>query len=114
MAMLPDYPSPPGNKNISIVTVAGPASYTAVTNGSPPTGGQALTARDVGLPNGVEFIEACASDDGQYEVAVIFPSNPAKGASSVILRWVVSATGAEVSGTTDLSARKVRLKCWSR
>lgn len=105
---LPDFPSPPGNKNMSIHNVTGPTSYTQVTPGSPPTGGQTVNASDLGLVS-IEWVDVSASDDGTYTCVPIIPSNPNKGASSIILLWVTSATGAQVAGAVNLSARTVRL-----
>ena len=105
---LPDYPAPPGNKRMTVATVSGPTSYTQVTTGSPPTGGQVLKASDIGL---VDFDHAFPgmSDDGQFTAWPIFDKNPQIAANQVRLLWKVTATGAQVAGATNLSARTVRI-----
>ena len=109
MAFDGTYPAPPGNKKTSIIDVVGPASYTQVTPGTPPTGGQLISASEFGLIN-IESVYASGSDNGQYEVVVIqdphFLNNPSGG---VRLLWKVAATGAEVVGATPLSTQLIRL-----
>lgn len=105
---LPDYPAPPGNKNRVIATIAGPASYTQITPGTPATGGQVVNAADIGLVD-IEFATCSLSDNGTYEVNVIFDLNPQAGVKSIRLIWLTAATGAQVSGATNLSARTFRL-----
>lgn len=105
---LPDYPAVPGNKPFTIHDITGPASYAQVSNGTPPTGGQAVNASDMGLVD-VEFAMDGYSDNGQYVAQPILTTRPNGGAPQLILRWVVAATGAEASGATNLSARTVRI-----
>lgn len=107
--ILPDYPTPPGNKNLSIALITGPASYTQVTNGTPATGGQLVTAADFGLVSIESVFSQGMSDNGQYAVQAIHSPNPAYGTPSVRLRWLTAATGAEVAGAVNLSGRTVRL-----
>lgn len=103
---LSDYPAPPGNKLATVCKIVGPSTYAAVTTGSPPTGGQDVTAEDLGMV-AVESVAPSASDDGQYFVYPIFPDNPARAVSTFKLMWITAAGGAEASG--DLSSRSVRL-----
>jgi len=113
MANLQSYPAPPGNKPIVIANVTGPSSYTQVSNGTPPTGGQSLKASDYGL-SAIEYGDGGLSDNGQYAVQVIIPGNPIQSpVQTAILRWTVAATGAEVSGATNLSGRTARVLLWS-
>jgi len=105
---LPDYPAPPGNKNQVIATVAGPSSYTQVSTGTPATGGQVITAAQLGLVD-IEFATCSLSDNGQYEANIIFDLNPQNGVSSIRLIWVTAATGAQVAGATNLSGRTLRI-----
>lgn len=105
---LPDYPAPPGNKPVNIVNIVGPSSYTQISTGSPPTGGQVVKATDIGMQQ-IEFCFGGTSDDGQYGVEPILDGNPAGGASQMRLAWYVLNTGAQVSGATNLSARTMRL-----
>jgi len=105
------YPAVPGNKRVSVLDVAGPASYTQVTisAGVAPTGGQAVSASAFGL-SGLEYVHSMRSDDGIYQVLVYMApfqkNNPSPG---VILAWFVASTGVQVTALTNLSARTVRL-----
>jgi hypothetical protein len=115
MPNLPSYPSPPG-ANVEAIgtTPVGPTSYTAVTNGTPSTGGQVLNAKDLGLTS-IEFIEFGTSGNGQYTAHAIFDTNnPLYGTTSVRLRWLTAATGAEVSGPTNLSTYSLRFRAVGR
>lgn len=105
---LADYPSPPGNKMHCIHSITGPASYTQVTNGAAPSGGQVVTAKNVGLVS-IEFAVGSCSNQGTYVPLVIFDANPNKPMSQIRIKWIVSATGAEVAGAVDLSAVTARM-----
>jgi hypothetical protein len=106
--VLAGFPSPPGNKLVAIGEVTGPSSYSTISTGSPPTGGQTVYATDFGMV-ALDFAEGGASDDGQYGVRPIFPSNPNGPVSSILLMWYTLATGAQVA-SGDLSGRTARLK----
>jgi hypothetical protein len=105
------FPCPPGNLPWTMADIVGPASYTQVTNGTPPTGGQAVSIAALGLPVSVIWGQCIASDDGQYSAEVILsPFNSLAGSQTgLILKWIVTATGAEVAGAVNLSARTVRV-----
>jgi len=106
--LVPDFPQSFGSKRAQIALLTGPASYTQVTTGAPPTGGQALVATNFGL-KWIDYAFSGVSDDGQYEV-VFSPatsSNLSPGTWTAI--WKVAHTGAEVAGATNLSARTVRV-----
>lgn len=119
--VLQDYPQPFGNKRVSCWYHTGPASYAALVVGTPPTGGDSVSDTEAGLRY-FDYIYGGISDNGQYRVEAI-PSagNPAQaqgagqggtqGAQQRTwkLRWEVIATGAEVAGAVNLSARTVRL-----
>lgn len=105
-----DYPAPPGNKVEVVVNVAGPASYTAITTGTPPSGGQTLNATDIGLKSIESIGDISLSDDGQFTVYPLFISNPSRPTSSVQLMWITAAGGAEVGGGTNLASRTVRMR----
>lgn len=109
ITLLPEYPAPPGNKQQVIATVPGPSSYTQVSVASPPTGGQTIKASDLGLVD-FDMVDASGSDDGQYDIVVIYPKNPAGPVTSVIFLWLTAATGAQVGGSTNLSSRTVRVR----
>lgn len=104
-----------GDRPYSIIDWAGPASYTAVTNGAAPaqpTGGQAITPQAFGLVAGLEGIFCVGgSTTGTYVVQAFQATNYNKGYPNPtwILRWIVAATGAEVAGAVNLSAESVRL-----
>lgn len=106
MGLVTGYPVSAGGKRISVITKAGPSSYTAVTPASPPTGGQAITAAEFGLKY-IESLKASCSDDGTYEVKCI-PKTAEVRSTEWILMWCLAVSGQETSG--DLSARTVRLE----
>ena len=105
---LPDYPIPGGigSRIVSVFEFTGPASYTQVTNGTPPTGGQSLPANGFGMKF-IEWMECGLSNNGQFTVEVTY-AGPTGAVANVIARWIVSATGAEVAATTNLSTFRVR------
>jgi len=88
------------NFNGGMITWTGPSSYTQVSTGSPPTGGQSIPASAFGL----KFLDAVVmlslDPTGTYgvEACVVKPG----GATAATLLWFVAHTGAEVGGTTDL------------
>ena len=106
-----NFPKVPGDQPWTVWDHAGPSSYTQVTPGSPPTGGQVISCAKMGLPTNVVWAQSMGSDDGQYDiVCMLSPFNPGMpSATGLILKWVNAATGAEVAGATDLSGRTVRL-----
>lgn len=110
------FPCPPGNLPWSVADIVGPASYTQVTNGSPPTGGQAVSIGALGFGVSVIWAQTIGSDDGQYDAVVLLsPFNSLQGSQTgVILKWIVAATGAEVSGGVNLSARTIRIMAMGR
>lgn len=113
-AVLPGFPiSPGGDRLMSIVDHKGPASYASVVTGSPPTGGDVLTATECGLKY-ITAISGQISDDGQYSVeATPGQAGGGEGTSSVLF-WATANTGAQVSAATNLSARTVRLIVYGR
>ena len=105
-----EYPQPTGRKLLSVANVPGPASYTQVTPGNPPTGGQVLSnLQQIFGFNYVDHVDAGASSNGQYDVTVIHSSTDA-GIPQITLVWTVAATGAQVTAGTNLSGVTVRLK----
>jgi hypothetical protein len=93
------YPSAPGNKLDSIHDVPINGAYTAITTGSPPTGGISVTAKQLGMQY-IEWAQALGSDDGQYAGEVYLnPFAAGKPSTSLRLQLIVAATGAEASGT---------------
>jgi hypothetical protein len=107
-SLLPGFPTDVGGKRLSCIDHAGPASYSQVVTGSPPTGGDTVTAVEFGM-KWLDAVWGCAlSDDGQYEVE-LSPAGSANEPSSFIAEWIIAATGAQVNAATNLSARKIRL-----
>jgi hypothetical protein len=108
------YPCAPGNKNWSSYDLTGPSSYTTVSTGSPlgsTSGGQQISASVFGLTT-VEGVWCESGDNtGTYGArCYLAPFQKAGGSPTVIVQWVVAATGAEVTGTTNLSASTLRLR----
>lgn len=120
-----DWPTTFGDKRVALWNHSGPASYTQVVNGSPATGGDTITQAELqsqGLKAADLITALLTSDDGQFEVACIpvagnsssgpgvTPSFGANGSVIIFrLRWLVSATGAEVAALTNLSQRTIKL-----
>ena len=102
------YPKVPGDGFESVVDVTGPVNYTQIA-GTPPTGGQVITAADFGLQS-MDWVGAMGSDNGQY-AAIVFPVPFTQGSSlnSVLLMWTLAASGAQAPPGANLSARTVRL-----
>jgi hypothetical protein len=95
-----------GDRYASCVDHIGPAVYAPVVNGTPPTGGDVLTAAEFGL-KALTMVWSCESDNGQY-LAIVTPTIGGKGEpTSWIIRYVTAATGAEV-GAIALNARTFR------
>jgi hypothetical protein len=103
------YPKIPGDSLWSVVDVTGPTSYTVITTGSPPTGGQLLAPADCGLQS-IDWVQSLGSDDGQYDIVCVpGPFSAGNPLAGVRLQWIISATGAQVAGAVNLSSRTVRL-----
>ena len=104
------YPTSIGSKVAALIRHAGPASYTAVTSGATPSGGDKVTAPMFGL----KFIDALfvmGDETGVYQIIPIAKPGPA---TSIILRWYTTAGGppatfVEVTAGVTLSAKYVTL-----
>lgn len=110
-----EYPMPPGALFETVIDVQGPASYTVMVIGTPPTGGQTVFATDMGFRE-VHSVEIMGSDNGQYDAVSYVntgPSgsgNPPKRAGTQFqLQWFAAAGRTEVTAATNLSARTMRL-----
>jgi len=111
MIPVPGYPQPIGAKTEVVTAIIGPASYVAVVPGVPPTGGQLIQTKDLGLKY-LEFAQCTLSDDGRYE-ALILPATIIAGPNPVPsfrLMWRVAATGAECAPGTVLNTRGVAVR----
>lgn len=105
---LDGYPAPPGNKHHSIIDRSIAGAYTAITTGTTPTGGIVVNASEFGLQQ-IEFAQCMGSDNGQYDgVCLMSPPNSNQPSPNIRLQVVVSATGAEASGTIA-AGRRLRL-----
>lgn len=108
MAFDGTYPAPPGNKLLSILDLPISGAYTAITPGTPATGGIVVTARQFGL-TAIEWAQTLGSDNAQYDgVVTLAPFTANQPAPSVRLQVVLSATGAEASGTIA-AGRTIRI-----
>jgi hypothetical protein len=105
---LDGYPRDIIGKRFCVGTHVGPASYTAITVASPPTGGDTLYAKEFGL-KAFDSVAPLSSDNGQYGAVAVFPEGITKGSTSCKLLWKTLATGAEVAPATNLSARTLRI-----
>ncbi len=102
------YPAPPGDKRLTMKLLNGPSSYTQITNGAagnnPPTGGWQVKASDLGLVE-IEAILCCVSNDGKYN-GIGYPTKAQTSPqTTVAFEIVITHTGAEETGTTDISAQ---------
>lgn len=117
--VLEGFPQSMGSKRISIFYHNGPVAYVQMAVATPVVTGDPVTDVEAGVRY-IEQLYGGISDNGQYRVdAVPGGGNPTQaqpnggtvGAPQRTwrLRWEVLATGAEVAGAVDLSARSVRL-----
>lgn len=102
------YPAPPGDKPWGVRQVSGPASYAVIVVATPPTGGIAVTARDLGFRE-IEWCSTGMSDNGQYILLPMPAASIVRPQTTVRFMAVTAATGAEVVATTDISARKFNI-----
>lgn len=94
-----------GKHGVNIFDHTGPASYVAWT--APSTGGDVLTAKQLGLRS-LDFVHGTGSDtSGTYYVR---PVNTGTGMrQSWILVWYVLATGVQVAAGVNLAGITIRL-----
>lgn len=99
MAFDGSYPAPPGNKHFSLIDRSIAGAYTAITPGTPPTGGILITAAEFGLTE-IEWAQSVGSDNGQYDGTIYMsPFVNNKPSAAIRLQAYVAATGAEATGT---------------
>lgn len=102
-------PLPLGDRWVSEVNHIGPSSYTQVTPGTPPTGGDVLYASACGLKY-IQSVFGLAMDStGTYIVCGVPGATGQTDQTSMILRWFTAASMAEVAGATNLSGKNVVL-----
>jgi hypothetical protein len=97
---------------IAIWEIAGPSSYTQITVGTPPagpTGGQVISAQALGL-KAIEEVVGGLDNAGHYVVqGCQLGVGTGQFPNTCALIWIIAHTGAEESGTTNLSTFRVRL-----
>jgi len=107
---LSGYPTVVGSQRLAVVQHAGPASYVQIdlTTGA----GDALAAQSCGMRR-IDSLDRVRTQDGTYDVIPVFTNTagtPANGGqATVLLMWIVVATGDEVAADVDLSASIARL-----
>lgn len=111
LTLLPDYPISIGNRRLAVATLTGPSSYTAVTPGTTPTGGQALSASQFGMKY-LESVTFSLDSTGAYTAYFSKASGAANAVTAGIVIWTVANGGAEASG--DLSAKVLTVKAIGR
>ena len=104
------YPASIGNKTASMLRHVGPASYTVVSPGTTPTGGDAILPSAFGLKF-IEYMAPAVSEDGAYFVMPVPVGNKL---GQYLLRWFVIAGGPpaamlEVTAAAPLSSYAVHL-----
>jgi hypothetical protein len=108
MPLVRDFPQSVGSRVYSVIDHVGPASYTQITPGSPPTGGDVVKASEFGL-RFISAVYAGLSDDGTYNVEASMGIAGGQEVTQATLIWIVAHTGAEAAGAANLSARSIRL-----
>lgn len=106
---LTGYPQSIGGKTESVLDHTGPASYTVVTVGTPPTGGDIISAAAFGL-KWIEHMSVTGDNTGTYFVVPIRTGTDPLGSILWTLRWFTAVGAVEVVATTDLSAKHVRIR----
>lgn len=106
--------APPGNLPEAILEWTGPASYTVVTTGAPPSGGDTFPASLLGV-NQMLLVIGSASYSGHFQVVPVrvSPSLWTLEWRSLVTATVggqAQTTGTEAAATTNLSAETVRLE----
>lgn len=106
------YPAAWGNKRVTLVPVTGPSSYTQYT--APSTGGQTVQVGPVGGVKVVDFAIGAVTTDGLHRAEVVqIEASSVNGITvprtRLRLKWYVVATGAEVAGAVNLSAKSVEI-----
>ena len=106
--------APPGDEPYCRVRWSGPSSYTQVTAGAPPTGGDSIKASQFGV-NMIVLVLGDSSYSGRFTITPIRVSD-----SAWTLRWVSNVTatvggqsqvaGTEAISASDLSGEYVKLQ----
>jgi len=111
--ILPGYPQDVGAKKEVVFDHDGPASYN--NTGTPLTSGETINATDLGA-GGIDYCETDSlSSDGLNYAYVMILSQSTSGnwgniVQSIVIRWFVVATGAEVANAVNLSTKSIRIR----
>src|SRR5712671_6513190 len=106
-----------GDRYVSVVDHLGPVSYVVLTNGTPPTGGDSISAAEAGLKSISAAFAVGLSDNGQFMALVSVGVGGKAEPTSFFISYFVRAGGAawvEVTAATNLSARTFRFFCIGR
>jgi hypothetical protein len=99
-----------GAKQKGILKHYGPASYTVVTTGTAPAGGDSVSASQFGLKV-IESLSISGDNTGAYFVVAVPDTNTSGLAGNTyILRWFTAVGAVEVVATTNLSASFVKIE----
>ena len=106
--------APPGDEPYARVKWVGPSSYTVLTVGSPPSGGDTISATQFGVSM-ITLVLSQASYDGRWNVIPVRISD-----AKWTLKWISLVTASvggqsqtaftEAVATTDLSSTYVKLQ----
>lgn len=102
------FPVTIGGKQYSVIDHTGPTSYTQVTPGNPPTGGDIVTAAAFGL-KAIEMMEVTMDNTATYDPDPCLAQTDILPRTQITLRWFAASGRAEVAGATNLSASHVRI-----
>jgi hypothetical protein len=112
MARVNGFPQSIGYKMLGAADISGPASYSQYT--APSTGGQDVQAlpefgvKQVDLAmGGVSVAGTHRAEVVQIEASTV--NGVSLGATRLVLKWYVVATGAEAAGSANLSGQTVRV-----
>jgi hypothetical protein len=113
---LAEYPTPIGDKILSIF-VHKVGIYAAIDfDGDFPIGGDPVHALEAGLKTFDAVVPLGVDSSYNYRVEVFSTNGNTPGlgtgavpSRTILLRWVVIATGAEVANGTDLTGYTIRL-----
>lgn len=114
MPLFPQDPHTPGDEVYARGTFNGPVSYTQVTPGSPPTGGQIVNAKDLGFTGGITHMDISGDGTGAFSAVAIFDNSPLIPMMQVRILWLTAGTGAQVAGATNLSTKVLRFRAEGR
>lgn len=107
-----EWPDVFGAHRASIMSIAGPASYTQYT--APSTGGQVVQIEpNAGMKIADQVFNAVSRGGTHRAEVVQYEAGNIRGVTvaraQVRLKWYVIATGAEAAGAANLSAQTVDL-----